>query len=148
MADKPNREENNMRMPSIRDFNTAVARVEEVVHSGPNPPIVLHGKRLLTRQQLDQLEDIVASLFEPVFDSLDGGVAVELDGQQTMLSREDLGDLARDTTVSIGPTVFVKDYGDHWKRGFEGMPLGTAKTDHVFCMMANADTRPVVTTPR
>lgn len=101
----------------------------------------------VTRQQLDQLEDIVASLFEPVFDSLDEGVVVELDGQQTMLSREDLGDLARDTTVSIGPAVFVKDHGDHWKRGFEGFPLGSSKTDYIFYMMGNADTRPEVAAP-
>ena len=135
-----------MRMPSIRDFNTVVARVEQVVHSSPGITAD-NGKRLLTCQQLDQLEDIVVSLFEPMFDSLDEGVDVELDGQQTMLSREGLGGLARDTTVSIGPTVFVKDYGDHWKRGFEGFPLGSSKTDYVFYMMANADTRPEVATP-
>lgn len=137
-----------MRMPSTRDFNTVVARVEQVVHSSPNPPVVLHGKRLLTRQQLDQLEDIVTSLFEPMFDSLDEGVVVELDGQQTMLSREGLGPLARDTIIDIWPTVFVKDYGDHWKQGFEGFPLGSAKTDYVFYMMADVDTQPVVTQPR
>lgn len=148
MADKPNREENNMRMPSIRDFNTAVARVEEVVHSGPNPPIVLHGKRLLTKEQLDRLEDIVTSLFEPMFDSLEEGAVVELDGRETMLSRAGLSAFARGTTVSIGPNMFVKTDVAYWARGFEGKPLGTAKTDHVFYMMANADTRPVVTTPR
>lgn len=138
-----------MRMPSIRDFNTAVAAIEQVVHSGPNPPITDdNGKRLLTRKQLDRMEDIVASLFELMFDSLDEGVVVELDGRETMLSRAGLSALARNCTVSIGPTLFVKDFGDHWKRGFEGMPLGTAKTDYVFYMMANADTRPEVTMPR
>ena len=137
-----------MRMPSIRDFNTVVARVEQVVHSGPNPPVVLHGKRLLTGQQLVQLEGIVVSLFDPMFDSLDEGVVVELDGQETMLSREALGGLARGTTASAGPTMFVKTDVGYWTRAFEGMPLGTAKTEYVFYMMANADTRPEVTTPR
>lgn len=94
-------------MPGTGDSNTAVAAVERVVHSGPNPPVALHGERLLT-------------------------------GERTMLSREGLGGLARDTFIDIGPAVFVKDYGDHWKRGFEGFPLGSSKTDHVFHMMANA----------
>ena len=137
-----------MRMPGIRDFNTVVARVEQVVHSSPNPPVVLHGKRLLTGKQLGQLEDIVTSLFEPVFDSLEEGVVVELDGRETMLSRAGLSAFARGTTVSTGPNMFVKTDVAYWARGFEGMPLGTAKTDYVFYMMANADTRPVVTTPR
>lgn len=138
-----------MRMPSTRDFNTAVAAVEKVVHSGPNPPITdENGKRLLTGGQLDRLEDIVTSLFEPVFDSLDEGVVVESDGQETMLSRASIPALPRGTTVGIGPTVFVKTDVDYWSRAFEGMPLGTAKTDYVFYMMANADTRPEVKAPR
>lgn len=137
-----------MRMPSIRDFSTAVAAVEQVVHSGPNPPVVLHGKRLVTGQQLDQLEDIVSALFEPMFDSLEEGAAVGLDGRETMLSRAGLSALARGCTVSIGPTVFVKTDVDYWSCAFEGAPMGTCKTDYVLCMMANADTRSEVTTPR
>lgn len=87
-------------------------------------------------------------LFEPMFDSLEEGVAVELDGRLTMLSRAGLSAFARGCTVSTGPTVFVKTDDAYWCRAFEGMPLGTCKTDYVFYMVANADTRPEVTTPR
>lgn len=125
------KEENNMRIPSTRDFNTAVAAVEQVVHSGPNITDD-NGKRLLTSEQLDSVEE---------------GVPVELDGQGTMLSRAGLSGLSRGTAVRIGPKMFVKTDVAYWNRAFEGLPLGTAMTDYVFYMMANADTRPVVTTP-
>lgn len=135
-----------MRIPSIRDFNTAVAAIEQVVHSGPNITDD-NGKRLLTSEHLDRMEDIVDDLFEPMFDSVEEGVPVELDGQGTMLSRAGLSGLSRGTAVRIGPKMFVKTDVAYWNRAFEGLPLGTAMTDYVFYMMANADTRPVVATP-
>ena len=134
-----------MRMPSIRDFNTAVAAIEQVVHSGPRIT-EYNGKRLLTDEQLDQVQDIVDSLFDPLFDSLEEGVAIELDGQETMLGRAGLSALPRGTTVHIGPDMFVKTNVAYWAQAFNGLPLGTVKTYHVFCMMSSADTRPVVTT--
>lgn len=136
-----------MRMPSTRDFNTAVAAIEHVVHSGP-PITDENGKRLLTDEQLDQVQDIVDSLFDPLFDSLEEGVHIELDGQETMLSRAGLSALPRGTAVRIGPKMFVKTDAVYWNSAFEGLPLGTVKTHHVFNVMANADTRPEVKAPR
>lgn len=136
-----------MRMPSIKDFNNAVAAIEQVVHSGPNPPITDdNGKRLLTGGQLGKLEEIVSALFEPVFDSFDEGVPVELDGQATMLRMTDLGGLARGTLIRIGLTTFKKRDAVWWEWGYDDNLMNTTEANYVFNRMAVADTRPEVTT--